>query len=134
MCKDGIFIPIGNSYEELKERKQVIKDLYSQWVLANPDKKVWNKSLRSYINVKYLSITETVDKGSLHFESTAAISNLTQILENAVLIAKIPTKWNSKNQRSFVKMFELRYQNLKVMVGLNKRGEFIQYSITLLQK
>ena len=58
MCKEGFIVPKGTSYEELKERKQIIKDLYSQWSIANPEKKVWNKSLKAYINVKYLSITD----------------------------------------------------------------------------
>ena len=56
-------IPQGNSREEVKLRDQIIKDFYAGWIAENPEKKMWNEDLQDYIFVKYLSITETAEKG-----------------------------------------------------------------------
>ena len=40
-----IDVPQGDSCEDIKKRKQIIKDFYALWNAAHPDKKVWNKKL-----------------------------------------------------------------------------------------
>ena len=35
-------IPLGNSREDNKARKQIIKDFYASWIAEHPEKKVWN--------------------------------------------------------------------------------------------
>ena len=52
-------IPRGNGREDIKARKQIIKDFYANWISEHPDKMIWNKSLKAFIHVKYLSINET---------------------------------------------------------------------------
>ena len=52
-------IPRGNSREDIKARRQIIKDYYASWCAAHPDKKVWNQSLKAYIHIKFQSINET---------------------------------------------------------------------------
>lgn len=90
-------IPIGHTKEEIKVREKLIKDFYSKWISEHPDKKVWNKGLSEYIHVKFLSINETYEKASRSYESTLAVFQLTEILENAILINTKPAKRNTKN-------------------------------------
>ena len=128
---DEIDIPLGDSAEEIKKRKQIIKNFYASWNDAHPDKKVWNKSLRAYIYVKYISINETVGHASISFASTLAVLNLTDILERAVIIKKSPAKSNDKNQRPFDQMIVMTYQGIRLLVGHQKStGEYVQYCIT----
>ena len=71
-------IPIGHTKEDIKAREQLIKDFYAQWIAEHPEKKVWNRSLGAFINVKYLSINETYEKASRSYESTLAVFRLTE--------------------------------------------------------
>ena len=48
-------IPQGNSKDELKAREEIISQVYRKWTENNPDKRVYNRSLKDYINIKYLS-------------------------------------------------------------------------------
>jgi len=52
-------IPRGNSREDTKARRQIIKDFYNNWFSANPDQVVRNKALHADIHVKYSSMNET---------------------------------------------------------------------------
>jgi hypothetical protein len=47
-------IPRGNSREDIKARRQIIKDFYANWIAEHPEKKVYNKSLKADIHVKCL--------------------------------------------------------------------------------
>ena len=51
-------IPTGHTKEDIKAREKLIKDFYAQWIAEHPEKKVWNRSLGAFINVKFLSINE----------------------------------------------------------------------------
>ena len=53
-------IPIGNSKEDFKTREEIISQVYRRWIEENPDKRIYNRSLKDYINIRYLSITETM--------------------------------------------------------------------------
>ena len=56
---------------------------------------------------------------------------LTEILANAIVVSQGPKKSNDKNQKSFSKMYVLKYENVKLVVGYQKtKGEYVQYSIT----
>ena len=37
-------IPQGNSKEELKQREEIISQVYRRWTEENPDKRVYNRS------------------------------------------------------------------------------------------
>ena len=107
-------IPIGHTKEEIKVREKLIKDFYSKWISEHPDKKVWNKGLSEYIHVKFLSINETYEKASRSYESTLAVFQLTEILENAILINTKPAKRNTKNQKQFEALLMMQYNNIKL--------------------
>ena len=72
-------IPKGSTREDIKARKKIIGDFYASWIEAHPDKKVWNKSLRAYIHVKFQSINETKGHAALSVESTLAVFCLTNL-------------------------------------------------------
>ena len=125
-------IPKGNSREDIKNRKQIIKDFYANWIAEHPEKKVWNKSLRAKIHVKYLSINETVGHASGTYESTDAVMRLTEILENAKVVTRKQKKQEDKNQKMFSQIVILMYGPIKLTVGRQKNtGEYIQYCITV---
>ena len=92
-------IPKGNSREDIKARKQVIGDFYARWISNNQDKRIWNRSLHSFIHVKYQSINETKGHAALSYESTRALFHLSEILENATVVEQWAPKYGDKNQK-----------------------------------
>ena len=76
-------IPIGHTKQDIKAREKLIKDFYAKWIVEHPDKKVWNKDLKSFILVKFISINETYEKAARTIESTLAVFKLTEILDGA---------------------------------------------------
>ena len=128
-------IPKGSSREDIKARKQIIKDFYAKWMAEHPAKKIWNKSLKSFIHVKFQSINETAGQASISYESTSAIMRLTDILEKAVYSHRKPAKTNDNNQRAFDSMLFLHYKNIRLLAGHQKStDEFVQYCITAKNK
>jgi hypothetical protein len=67
-------IPIGDSTEDKKQRKQFIIDFYGKWIAANPTKQIYNQSLQTFIVVRFLSIEETAQHASTTYKSTIAIT------------------------------------------------------------
>ena len=127
-------IPQGNSREDNKARKQIIKDFYAQWIAEHPDKKVFNITLGKHICVKFLSINETYEKASRSYESTLAVFRLTEILEKATFVEELPAKRNTRNQKQFEKLLVMRYENIKLTVGLQRSNQdLVQYCITVPQ-
>ena len=133
-------IPRDDTKEAKKQRKQFIKDFYRLWEVINPSKKIFNKSLNDFINVRYISIDETVGHASYTYISTLAIMFLTEILENSVQkgTPKNPNP-KKKNQRGFEKIITMEYYKkefgvVKLTVGV-KRGtkEKIQYCVTVIE-
>ena len=135
-----MIVPKGNSKEELDQRKDIISQVYRQWTDNNPDKKVYNPSLKSEINVRFLSITETVRHAAKTYQSTIAILQLDTILRNAKVVGKPKTpKKGVANQKAFKYLLETRCQlpelgEVKMMVGVKRSGEMIQYCITAVDK
>lgn len=59
--------------------------------------------------------------------------NLTEILENAVLVEEVTPK-NNKNQKHFEKILYMKYENIKLTVGLQRTTqEHVQYCVTVPQ-
>lgn len=131
--------PQGNSKDELKAREEIISQVYRKWTENNPAKRVYNRSLKDYINIKYLSITETKRHAAKSYTSTLALLQLDTILRYAVKIGKPkPTKRGSKNQNNFVQIQVMKYDlvgigTVKMTVGIKKSGEKIQYCITAIR-
>lgn len=129
-------IPRDNNKEDCEQRKEIISQVYRKWTVDHPEKRVYNDSLKGYIHIRYLSITETIRHASKSYESTYAVLSLDKILRNAVMIGKPrPVKKGVKNQKPFSRMIELRCEItgigiVKMMVGIKRTGEMIQYCIT----
>ncbi len=127
-------IPAGRTKEDIKAREQIIKDFYAQWIAEHPDKKVFNITLGKHICVKFLSINETYEKASRSYESTLAVFRLTEILEKATFVEELPAKRNTRNQKQFEKLLVMRYENIKLTVGLQRSNQdLVQYCITVPQ-
>ena len=109
------------------------------WTEENPDKRVYNRSLKDYINIRYLSITETMRHASKKYSSTLALLQLDTILRYAVVYGKPkPPKKGVANQKIFSYMLEMHYELIgiglvKMMVGVKRTGEKIQYCITAIE-
>ena len=128
-------IPIGRTKEEIKIRERLIKEFYSQWIAEHPNKKVLNFALGKFISVKFLSINETYEKAARNYESTLAVFNLTEILQNAMLVEELPAKRNTRNQKQFEKLLVLQYKDVKLTVGLQRSNQdLVQYCITVPHK
>ena len=124
-------IPQGNTSEDIKTRKKIIGVFYAQWIAAHPDKKIWNKDLRAFIHVKYLSINEILGHAPRSIEATLAQFHLSEILSNAYLVSQCPPKHSDKNQKSFSKILLLKWKGSRVLVGYQKtKGEYVLYYIS----
>ena len=139
-------IATGNTKEDYLARKKFISDFYANWIVANTTKRLFNQSLNSFIEVKYLSINETAGKAAYNYKSTLAVTFLTEILENAkvqkdkkgFLIFENP-KPNVKNQARFSKIFTMYYEKkafgkIKLTDGeLRGSHQRLQYCITVIE-
>ena len=132
-----IEVPMGNSKEDIKAREAIISDVYRSWYEANPSKAVYNTHLKDYINVRFLSINETVHHASMSYLSTLAVLQLDLILKNAFQVGKAQKpKLDNKNQSEFSKMLIMECPlvgigTAKLTVGVKKKtGMKIQYCIT----
>ena len=138
--KQNIEIPIGDSREDIKGREQIISEVYKKWYEKNPSKAVYNESLKDYINVRFLSINETIHHASRSFLSTLAVLQLDLILRNAYQVGKpVAPKPDNKNQVDFSQMLIMECPLAgigiaKLTVGVKKKtGMKIQYCITALE-
>jgi hypothetical protein len=137
---DNRGIATGNTPEDLKSRKRFISNFYANWVMANPTKHIYNISLGSFIEVKFLSIQETASRAAIRYKSTLAVTYLTEILEKAVRKGnpQEPKKDNEKQKR-FSKIFILEYEKekfgkIKLTVGeLRGSKQKVQYCITAIE-
>jgi len=138
LSKEGL--PTGDTKEDKKQRKRFIKDFYRYWETLNPEKRVFNKSLKDYIHVRYISVDETSGQASHRYISSLAIMFLSEILENAVQKGVPKNSDQTKeNQKGFEKMIDMEYHKkgfgtIKLIVGV-KRGtkEKVQYCITAMK-
>lgn len=131
-------IPRGNSKADIKAREKIISDVYRQWYNAHPDRRAYNYNLKAYINVRYLSVTETVEKAARTYLSTLAVLQLDTILAQSKKYGPAQTPKHNSNQKGFVKMIVMRYNMIgvgivKMTVGLKQSGEYVQYCITHIQ-
>lgn len=134
----GIYeIPQGNTPEDIDARRKVISKFYHDWKDQNPSQRRYNLSLKEYINIRFVSITETCTHAAKSYQSTLAVLQLDAILTNARRIATLRAKANS-NQKQFEKMIIMQYECvglgvIKMTVGVRRRThEKVQYCITAL--
>ena len=124
-------IPKGNSREDKKARKQIIKDFYAIWNAEHPEKKIWNNALKAYIYVKFLSINETSGKASISYDSTMEVFRLSEIMACATLEKVMPPKRGDNNQKPFSKILVMRHKSAMLVVGMQRStGEYVQYCVS----
>lgn len=132
-------IPTGNSTEDRRRRQGIIYSFYEDWKLQNPDQKKYNIALKEDINIRSVSLDETAGQASITYLSTLAVLQLDAILTNAWLVKDVPSKQNSKNQRSFERMLIMEYictgvGRVKMTVGVRRKDKMkVQYCITAIE-
>ena len=129
-------IPSGDTPEEKRRRQKLIYEFYLNWKRRNPDQKKYNFALKEDINIRAVSLDETAAQASLTYLSTLAVLQLDAILTNAWLVKKVPSKPNSKNQRSFETILIMEYVcpgvgRVKMTVGVKRSDKSkVEYCIT----
>ena len=111
-------IPQGTTIEDIQKRKQFIMDFYKNWIIANPDKKIYNKSLQEDIYVRFLSIEETSQHAAKRYDSTKAVTHLTMVLQNAVKKEVVEPNKTKKNQQRFEKIIKMEYKTNSGKINL----------------
>jgi len=79
-----IEVPVGNTREDIKAREAIISNVYRCWYEANPSRAAYNSDLKDVINVRYLSITETMRHAAKSYLSTLAVLQLDLILKTPI--------------------------------------------------
>ena len=124
-------IPRGDSREDIKARREIIKNFYANWIADHAEKQVWNKSLNAFIHVKNDSINEALGHAPRSVEATLAQMHLSEVLSDAEFVEKGPPKHGNKNQKKFSQMLILRWGNSRVLVGRRKTtSEYELYYIS----
>ena len=137
MC-EIVIIPQGNTPEDVAARRTIIANYYREWKERNPLQRRFNLSLKEYINIRFVSITETCTHASRTYLSTLAVLQLDAILTGAKKVATVPAKHNS-NQKQFEKMIIMTYDcvgigTVRMTVGVKRRThEKVQYCITAME-
>lgn len=133
-------IPMGDGREDIKVREKIISDTYREWYKANPSKAVYNINLGENINVRFLSITETMRHASKTYLSTLAVLQLDIILKCACQVGEpTPIKPGVNNQSVFDEMIIMECPlvgigTAKLTVGVKKKTKMkIQYCITAIK-
>lgn len=128
-------VPVGDTVEDVETRRRIISKFYHNWKLRNPSQQRFNISLNEYINIRFVSITETCTHASKSYFSTLAVLQLDSILSNAKKVSEVRAKQNG-NQKPFEHMLIMQYEcigigTVKMTVGVRRRThEKVQYCIT----
>ena len=132
-------IPTGNSKEDIKTRERIISDFYYEWKRSNPTQRLFNIDLKDYINIRHISIIETVEHAARTYLSTLAVLQLDSILTMAKKVRIVNVKPKDKNQNQFEKMIKMEYNlvgigKVSLIVGVKRSNkEKVQYCITAIK-
>lgn len=133
-------IPMGESTEAIKIRRQMIYDFYEQWKVLHPDKSIYNKSLKSNILIRQESVIEAAAHAAKRYKSTLAVYKLDEVLAKATKVSEDIPKPGNKNQRKLIRMILMSYDHpvigrIKLTVGVRNRTlDKIQYGITAISE
>jgi len=136
---NGKSIPTGNGNDDIEARKKIISDFYYEWKKNNPAQKLYNYNLKEDINIRHVSVIETMEHGSKNYLSTLAVLQLDTILRLAKKVRIVNTKPNNANQRPFEKMIKMEYNlvglgRVSLTVGIKRSNkEKVQYCITVIR-
>ena len=137
--EETILVPRGNGKEAIKERQRIIREYYKTWRQSHNGQKMFNLQLKDYINIRHISMVETVEHASKSYLSTLAVLQLDAILTNAKKIKTVQADKYTSNQARFNKMLTMSYLcpgigRIKLTVGIVRRTlEKVQYCITALE-
>ena len=126
---DDFIIPKGLEKADLKAREKIILDLYRKWFDSHPDKCIYNHNLKDFIHVRFESVNETVNKAARSYQSTIAMFQLSDILQEAKVVGYEKPKKN-KNQSKYMQMILMNCESTKLVVGVRKDKKKIQFCIT----
>jgi len=138
---EGYTIPKENSKENLKKREKLIWAMYGRWCAENPDKKGFNKHLKSDITVTFSGISETVEKSARNYKSTMAFLELDFVLKNAYKVEE-DKPHSKRQQKEYEKMlimqantssFKPYFDQIKLIVGVRKNGKKSMYCMTYIE-
>jgi len=129
---ENYVIPKGMEKKDLKAREKIINEIYRKWFERNPNKCAYNRNLKDFIHIRFESLNETVNKAARTCQSTLAMLQLTDILQNATIIGYEKPKQN-KNQAKYTQMIMMQWKNAKLIIGLRKDKKKIQYCITAIK-
>lgn len=136
---NSVEIPSGDTKEEINLRKQIILDFYREWKIKNPSQRKYNMSLKDYVNIRNVSITETCYRASKTYLSTLAVLQLDAVLMMARKVKMTAAKPKNENQKPFNKMILMECElpgigSVKLIVGVKRRSlEKVQYCITAIE-
>lgn len=140
MFENTTEIPKGNTLNDVKIRKKIIKNFYATWNEKNPTKQVFNICLQEFINVRFLSINETSEIASRRYLSTfVLVRYFSEILELAEEKRCTLPKKDNDNQKRFSEIISLEYAKeeigtIKLTVDVLKGSQlYIQYCITAIE-
>lgn len=93
------------------------------------------------VNVEFTraSYNETIRNAAITKESTIAALNITNLIKNACYSGMdIPQSNKQKKTFQFIFVFILNsyligYGNVKIIVGVQERGRFLHYSVTIIK-
>lgn len=135
---DAEGIPMGNSQEEIHERRRVIHEYIQKWRAEHAENpRVFNDNLNEYIKINQIFLLESVSHAAMRYLSTKAVLRMGEIIRNAKKVGITNKKEGTSNQKSFEKMIVMRYQSedlgiVKMTVGVrNRTHEKVEYSITV---
>ena len=129
-------IPTGDSVEDRRTRQKIIFSFYKHWRETHPEMRMFNYSLGDWIYVRHISVEETAGHASLTYLSTLAVLQLDTIMRDAVYLGEKVARSETKNQKQFAKMIQLRHTlpgigRVRLMVGVKKQDNTkVQYCIT----
>jgi len=126
-------IALGDSQKDIKAREIFIIQLYKCWERENPDKRIYNESLKDFIYVNSEGKRETTHHAARTCLSTLALFHLSDILKNAEFVTFDETK-SKRQKKSFEKMIIMKRNEYKLTVGVTKtENKKIQYCIALIE-
>lgn len=129
-------IPTGDSVEDRRARQKIIFSFYKHWRVIHPELRMFNDSLGDWIYVRHISVDETAGQASLTYLSTLAVLQLDTIMRDAVYVGEKAARCETKNQKQFSRMIQLRHTlpgigRVRLMVGVKKQDSTkVQYCIT----
>ena len=80
MKNEQIILPRGNSKDAIKRRERIIYEFYKEWRKGNQEQKMFNLSLQEDINIRQVSMLETMEHAAKSYLSTLTVLQLDKLV------------------------------------------------------